>query len=105
MGSLCRKLNLVQQKCILYGINLAIVACLYREEIDLSSEIENFSEEEKGNNFEDQDFSDIEEKVITQDKPELKTKFKSIIDKVRTMNKNFRYGKKRRVTRNLCPKN
>ena len=53
MGSLCRKLNLVQQKCILHGINLAIVACLYREEIDLSGEIENFSEEEKGNNFED----------------------------------------------------
>ena len=95
MGTLCKKMNLVQQKCILHGINLAIVACLYREEIDLFSDIENFSEEEQDSDFEVQEIPDIEENVTTPDDPELKTKFKSIIEKVRTMNKSFRYGKKK----------
>lgn len=125
MGSMCKKLNLIQQKCQLHGINLAIRDVLYskkpvigdqqvidqedrlvieeeNETIDMSHDPSNEQVQIK---LECDDFDENFEVLDAQDDeldaPEANV---SLILKIRELMKKHKYGKKLDVLHDACDK-
>ena len=86
MSKMCKNINLIQQKCFLHGINLAIRDTVYNSEaIDEPLPIE----------ITESDDSDVLESVdLPTEDIELRPTLKSLIDKVRTCLKKFMGGNK-----------
>lgn len=88
MKSICRKLNVVQQKCFLHAINLAIVECFYKTNISLENnalEVEDTEDDYEISEIDIEDHGDIV----------LSDSLRDLISRVRDTNKRFRHGKKK----------
>jgi len=84
MTAMCSKINLIQQKCFLHGLSLAIRDCLYNEHVLISE----LSVEES-----DLDAFTLEDQEESNDSPELVDSLKILVDKVRKEMKTFKEGK------------
>ena len=87
MTSMCTKINLLQQKCQLHGVNLAIKDIFYKPINQKMPALEIVSNDtpEKLKQF---DFNDVEE-------IELQEALLPLIKKVRAVMKQFKYGKQK----------